>query len=354
MADPETIRSKIVASIKNFETRDITTELLEEIFEAIDKYYFGGELEERLKEKESILTFKVTQGTKVAGVCSMDGKRCNYTISISKKLFDSLFKNDEKSLRNNGLKCYSKNKCVLSTMEHEIVHLIMYLYDLHDEHHGRVFQCVTKELFGHTDFRHELTLGDPDERLKKEDIRVGMEVRTDKHGVGIVTKLNPKTAKVDFSGLLMNYPYAHLKPVVKKVSIENEQLEKLLEMIGDEEDTPRVKPVPRKTVKKTAPRETINPRKTVKKTEPVEDEDEPKPFVWQGPSRDDDPLYEKRQAMMKKYQLDSLVMTPLGEGTLEGYQALDKIQAVVRLKSRKAMEGESHVYFPFSKIKLIK
>ena len=384
--DPDDTRNKIIASIKNFETRDITTNFLEELFEAIDKYYFGGELEERLKERESILEFKVSQGTRVAGVCKMDNKRCNYTISISKKLFDGLFKNGEKSLLNNGLKCYSKNKCVLTTMEHEIGHLIMFLYDLYDDHHGRVFQCVVKDLFGHTDFRHELTLGDPDERLKREDVRVGMKVKTNR-GVGTVTKLNPKTAKVDIDGKLWNMPYPLLHPVVKKMSIEDEQLEKLLEMIGDEEDTP-VRSPPKKTPRKTVtkPRKTTqkkfidalvetiedeedtpprkkttkkSPRKTVtkpRKTKVVEEEDdyEPKPFVWQGPSKEDDPLYEKRQTMMKKYPLDSLVMTPLGEGTLEGYQALGKVQAVVRLKSRKAMEGESHVYFPFNKIKLVK
>lgn len=219
----EEARKKVIASMSKFKTRDIDVKFIEEMFEAIDRIHFNGEIEEKLKSTGSTLKFRIGKGTKTAGVCSW--KQCEYTITISKKLFDGLFKKGEESLVTDGLKCYSRNECLLMTLEHEITHMIMTLYGVHGEHHGSVFQCVNEGLFGHTDFRHNLLLGESDKQLKKEDVKVGMRVKVENLGEVTVLKLNPKTARVKSdAGKEYRVSYPFLRSVVKSVNVEEEAI----------------------------------------------------------------------------------------------------------------------------------
>lgn len=200
-------RKNAVNSIKDFEERSISISFIEELFYAIDEHMLYGYVEEMLIKENSTVKFRISRGTRTAGTCGKDG--CVYTISISNQLFDGLFKKGEKTLITNGLKCKSRNECLMLTLEHEMVHLITMLIGS-DDCHGRIFQCVAKELFEHTDFRHEFTKGDVDLRFNKEDVYVGLVVQTSV-GLGTVVKLNPSRAKVYIDGKTWNVPYSGLK-----------------------------------------------------------------------------------------------------------------------------------------------
>lgn len=223
MSIVEQQREIIRNSIPNYEDREITKEFVQEMFEAIDKHILSGFVRHMLKETNSTISFDVSRKTKTAGTCS--GKGCDYKITISKKLFSNLFNDGESSLLNNGLKCETRSDCMMLTMEHEMVHLILFMMKMTTEYHGRVFQCIVKELFGHTQYRHSMLHGDATDLLDRIDVIPYMVALTSKGEKGLVVKLNPKRVKIFIDGNLWNMPYSMLR----KYKYSNDEQEKLMD-----------------------------------------------------------------------------------------------------------------------------
>jgi len=208
---------------------------LRKLFELYDKNFFRGQIGRKLDATNSTLDFTFSRHTSTAGTCSRAG--CKWKINIPIKLFRGLFRKGEKNLLNNGIWCTSKLDCLQLTFEHELVHLLMGLYQYENKKpersqsadtftcHGKLFQCMAFLYFGHTDYKHDLFKGEASSKIKKEEARVGMRVKffsnkTQEEYHGRITKINPKMALVLLDGgKILKVPYSMLERSDKPVPV---------------------------------------------------------------------------------------------------------------------------------------
>lgn len=175
----------------------VNEQTVEEIFDLYDDEFFGGQIQDEVHSlaKKNIngtqkpykvnrkIDFYSTKRT--SGYGSLSGfyftKKLNsegaydYTktffIDICPNLFDNIFKaTEEKGLpKAAGIGCDSKLKCFMLVMEHEIIHLLMSIYnydvpELKEKNpslfgpHGSLFNCMLETYFGHTQTNHNLAL----------------------------------------------------------------------------------------------------------------------------------------------------------------------------------------------------
>lgn len=212
------LREKYISS-KN-EIR-VTPKLVERLFVLYDDIFFGGEIRQKLRDKNSTLDFKISRKSqRIAGFCSKKG--CSYFLTFNADMYHNMFKNPkDRSLRVNGLLCYSQLECLMFVLEHEMVHLMMFVWGYDKKGtgkysaHGALFQCMTKNLFGHTSFRHNFNQGDGESLLNKSDVHVGMKVEftlKKKSVQGVVTKMNKVKARVTIdNGAIYNVPYTVMR-----------------------------------------------------------------------------------------------------------------------------------------------
>lgn len=87
-----------------------------------------------------------------------------HTIFISRPIFSSLFQDGQSFQSANGLYCRSQLDCLLLTLEHEIVHLLIDLFcDTRKNGHGADFKELVQNIFGHSDVTHSLGVKRPGE-----------------------------------------------------------------------------------------------------------------------------------------------------------------------------------------------
>lgn len=165
---------------------------LERIWNLYDEVFFGGQIHRKLQSVGSTLKFQVTKGkaeAHTAGWCQTSRtptkRTCHFVISIPAGVYFALFRKGEKGLRVNGCECTDRLHCLQMVMEHEGMHLLMQLYGYQGKvssgpgkkiysGHGKLFQCMVKEYFGHTDFRHGMNVGDTEGFISPENVKIGM------------------------------------------------------------------------------------------------------------------------------------------------------------------------------------
>jgi len=145
----------------------LVVDYLKIAFDAIDKIYFHGVLWKYIWSHNSTLELTVNNKlTTTAGRCNVTG--CSYSINMASKIFASMFKSGQKLYIGMGLPCYTRKECFLSTLQHEIIHLLLFRFcsnkmapsdwNSHSDH----FKMIVFNLFGQTDIKHDFL-----ERLNK-------------------------------------------------------------------------------------------------------------------------------------------------------------------------------------------
>ena len=184
---------------------NFTNDQLEGVFRIIDEVYFVGRLQTIMDSKGSPLTFDTLRSINTAGYCktsfcSLTKKMLRSIISMSKKVFTDIPIGETRF--SNGIPCYTRLECLLNVFLHETIHLLGFASCNHLKmHHGPLFQKIVLNLFGQTDFRHELKRSqDVADRVSRADLKIGDRVKfTDRKGNihrGTISKLNPRMAKV--------------------------------------------------------------------------------------------------------------------------------------------------------------
>lgn len=194
--------------------------LLSNTFKLYDNVFFDGKLKNAQLRKRIKLEFEVGNcGKGAAGACQALGiKRRGYArdqIKILRFVFPGDFYSkifaSKKIAGAGNLKCYDALQCFQHTFEHELVHFMIFLYDYANKiekgkgkniftEHGKLFQCIVRDCFGHDDFRHSLNL---DNAMTKSDFRIGEVIWLDIGGdhnikvYGIIIKMNKVTATID-------------------------------------------------------------------------------------------------------------------------------------------------------------
>ena len=191
------------------------------LFDTYDDVFFNGAILRRIKDRNHKLTFAISKSTsKVAGLCRRDtdgSKVCTYTLEIPDAMFITKFTSGKaEMLRANGIPCTTRLECLQLVFEHELTHLIMFVWNVVEmaisqgrtkatySPHGSIFKCLVKHFFNHTGVRHELLGGDISKQLSRDNFRVGETISVNVRGkdvLGTIMKINPKTARVNIPSL---------------------------------------------------------------------------------------------------------------------------------------------------------
>ena len=111
--------------------------------------------------------------SKTAGKCWLNHRDRCYSKTISSKVFKNAIKSDTDVRDNNGILCTGVFECIMVTFEHEIIHALIGCFCKDDAYHNRgpgiwqgaknaknghskTFMAIVNNLFGHTEFRHNL------------------------------------------------------------------------------------------------------------------------------------------------------------------------------------------------------
>jgi hypothetical protein len=134
---------------------------LRELFDLYDRHFFDNAFNRYLVPPNKFEVKFTTHATTTAGFCSRTG--CDYYISINKSIFtDRLFTGAAQHFHAaNGLVCRTKLDCLQLVMEHEMIHLVQFIWhhqcgNSKQRAHGREFKRLAKNIFGHTETKHEL------------------------------------------------------------------------------------------------------------------------------------------------------------------------------------------------------
>lgn len=149
---------KFKDSVTNMEGDDLAA-----IFKDYDADFFNNKISEKINDNGYTLGFK-TNGTRTfttEGICAFD--KCDYTITIPVDIFKTV--NGATNVA--GHICYDQLECLLRVIEHELVHLIIFIFckdTFVTDQHGPLFQNLINQIFGHTDIHHYIITGRSESR----------------------------------------------------------------------------------------------------------------------------------------------------------------------------------------------
>jgi hypothetical protein len=156
-AEMDKIRKKIHKEFQQFthSVSDMTEADLERLFDAYDREVFSGDLKEYINSVKYSLTFKLAgeETFTTEGFCSLAS--CDYTITIPIHFFDRVKRGKPTNVA--GHQCYDQIECLQRVMEHEMTHLIIFMFcgdPFVTNQHGKLFMSMVGDLFGHTDYHH--------------------------------------------------------------------------------------------------------------------------------------------------------------------------------------------------------
>lgn len=211
-------------------------------FKIIDEIYFYNEISKRIKLMGAKLEFDASNRLScTAGFCEYKYKKIldeitnsyiliwNFKLTMSSKIITNLFKNNEKILKINGLKCKNRLECYINLFEHEIIHLLMiiYCFEKSKEYggHNKTFVNIVYNLFGHTDYKHQLLCGDAEQNeqdtskfkdiLKIGDIIITKTIKGEKKE-GEIINLTSKYVYIKLAnGKIYGYLYGLIDKILK-------------------------------------------------------------------------------------------------------------------------------------------
>jgi hypothetical protein len=166
--------------------------------------------------------------SRTAGRCAYDPSRlkhrCTYTIEIATRILRDAFGPDRPTrpvYAVGGLLCRSRLECMQLTLEHEMVHLLMFVWKECSDGarlggHGRTFKLLARNIFGHTETKHGLMTpldeGEPGsarERIQRAKARLfvgaGVELQGQQYTVSRLNRTKFQATRSD--GRVFNISY---------------------------------------------------------------------------------------------------------------------------------------------------
>jgi len=190
-----------------------TPQMMKEIFDYYDKYFFKGVLSQQIgnKKVEFVISNKAS---KTAGSVRMGNP---IRIMLAKQIFDGITENNIIYLTSNGLHFTNRVEAIVNVMEHELTHVLLQTSS-DDEHalesHGDLFKGIVLRLFGHTETTHGLLRDKALEDkicVPRHLLKIGDNITFIGRGKvyrGKILKMNPKRAHVRTdTGAVMSVPY---------------------------------------------------------------------------------------------------------------------------------------------------
>jgi hypothetical protein len=158
---------------KSADLQGITKDDLRTLFNLYDDIFFENSFNAYFGRSGSdFSTFFAPKLTKTAGLCSRQG--CVYTIQISSQIMSGLFTSVGKNVHAaNGLICRTRLGCLQLVLEHEMIHLLQYIWRdcSSTTSHGPEYRTLVKNIFGHTETTHDLLNALTEEQAQKYSTR---------------------------------------------------------------------------------------------------------------------------------------------------------------------------------------
>ena len=181
----QNIGNRVLKSSKAMETPNfqrVAKQDLECMAEAYDKHFFGGlclqlarsyglsfRLSSRMTRAGGKTTRTIFRGTRTKPSST------HFEIALSTSLLFQSFRKPGDSIRVCGHECSDRLTAMQRIVEHEMIHLCEMLAWIQSDCSAGRFQSIARNLFGHTEHRHELIT--QQERAAKEfNIRAGARV----------------------------------------------------------------------------------------------------------------------------------------------------------------------------------
>jgi len=168
-ASQHAVHDELVAtSFKNKPNfSSLSEKQLRRAYELIDEHLMGGNLGRLLRKEGRQLTFRVApRMTSRAGqLLTEQAHPKKHELAISSTLLCRTFSQDQAAVSRiivvNGYQCLDRASALLRVLEHEMIHLLFCCEAMPEAcrkqgHHGELFRKTVAQLFGHTDFRHDL------------------------------------------------------------------------------------------------------------------------------------------------------------------------------------------------------
>lgn len=181
-----------------------TLDWLADVLVHIDKSWFDGVVLPGVYHAYGGLHLYLDDSEeRVAGYIKETGDKKTVSMHMNRDLFVSLFKQNEEGYHSGGLLCRDRMVCALHVILHEFVHLALtlcdklgYRPDIRD--HGKEFNRIVKNLFGHTDPQHGLIPGYEqfhDLETIRSRLKPGLEVDVFIEGEWVPAKVTKKGKK---------------------------------------------------------------------------------------------------------------------------------------------------------------
>lgn len=136
---------------------------LETLFNLYDDIFFENSFRGYFRDSGSPFSIFFSKTlTKTAGRCTRKPRPiCEYSIEISIKIMAGLFSptaTGQNVHAANGLICRTRLGCLQLVLEHEMIHLLQFIYIACSsrQEHGPEFKTLVKNIFGHTETTHDL------------------------------------------------------------------------------------------------------------------------------------------------------------------------------------------------------
>ncbi len=182
-----------INNMKKYDFTKINDNLIKKIFIYLDQVIFAGKLTEYIKDNKITFQCKVSNSmTSTAGFFFWKNIKKNNLeknimgFKISKVFFQKIIDNNIINIElgvmdKNNKKLLSTNpfEPLLVTMEHEIIHMLMYITKEHNDSrtvksgHTRMFKNLVFNIFGHFKITHGYSLGDT---TINDDIKKNIEI----------------------------------------------------------------------------------------------------------------------------------------------------------------------------------
>jgi hypothetical protein len=140
------------------------------LFNAYDLFFFQNQITEKLKSTHASINFRVIKGDK--SECRFEiesGGNRLYFFNISVSIFQNMSNKDG---------CFDRAICLMFVMEHQIIHLLMLLYNYQNKvpdddtysQHGPLYVCMLRTFFGDVDTSHDLKGGEKEPSGKTQAV----------------------------------------------------------------------------------------------------------------------------------------------------------------------------------------
>lgn len=184
---------------RNFQK--VSRQDLERMAEAYDEMFFAGlclplarsyGLSFRLSSRMTRAGGKTTRT--IYRATRSTPSTTHYDIALSTSLLFQSFRKENETIRVCGQLCSDRLTAMQRIVEHEMIHLCEMLAWIHSDCSANRFQSIARNMFGHTEHRHELIT--QQERAAKEfNIRSGTRVAFKVDGVVLIGIVNRITRR---------------------------------------------------------------------------------------------------------------------------------------------------------------